>query len=488
MTIAAYIWVLTIAFLIGMIGIGIWTSKRAQSNFSEYAIGGKQIPFYLLFFTFFATVFGVGNFIGHADKGAQIGLAWLPYIWGEQGGKIVMALTIAAFAARYSFSTMAEFIDNLIVKDRFVRALAGVLLSLVGIAWTGAQAMGFGDMYHIFTGADPTVIVILSAVVFIFYTMAGGMMACIWTDFIQGIMIVVFGVIFYLGAFSVINFNFTNLGIKAIQISPKLWSFSGVSPVAILTLFLTAIMGQFTQQVTWQRFFGARDEKQAKFSYLYTAIIATICVSLTAIVGIITRVYLPGVKTGTSIALVKELFPMWMQLGMFLLIAGAGFSTASSYLNSAAVNITNDVILPYLPGASEKTSVRIAQIVTVTIGVASLIGTMKFKYLIDYVAFGYAVCGATMFPLLVVGLVWRKDKAQGFSADNSRITPMAAKVGIIIGATVTLFFELTPSLKSTWGGGVIPGAIVTSLLLILISAISQPVEAKLGTTRTKNLV
>lgn len=478
MNVAAGIWILTVVYLGALVVIGILTSKRAGSSFSEYAIGGKQVPYVLLFFTFIATVFGVGNFVGHADKGAQVGLAWLPYIWGEQGGKIVVALTIAAVAAKYSFSTMAEFLENLVVKDRMVRALAGILLSLIGIAWTGAQAMGIGSLYQIFTGADPTLIVILSSIVFIFYTVAGGVMAVIWSDLIQGIMIVIFGIAFYIGSFSLIDFNLANLGAKAAEVSPELWSFTGVSSIGILTLFLTALMAQFTQQVTWQRFFAAKDPRQARSSYLWTAILAVTFVSLTAITGIIAKVYMPEVQSGTSVALVKEFFPWWVQLGMFLLVAGATLSTADSYLNSAAINITNDVIIPYFPNLAEKSKILIARVVTICVGLVSIIGTMKFKYLIDYVAFGYSICGATLFPLLVLGLWWRKDKSLGFSAENSKITPIAAKVALIGGALVTLYFELTPSLKSTWGGGVIPGSLVTAGLLVIISLFSEDAKTK----------
>src|SRR5699024_4468895 len=145
---------ITIGYLAVMLFIGFKTRGYSDKSLASYSIADKNMPFYLLMFTFIATTFGAGNFIGHADQGYREGLSWIAFILGEQGAPIILAFTFAKFASQFSFNTLAEFLDNLVVKDRLTRAISGFILCLPGVAWVGVQAMGIGLLYSIFTGKN----------------------------------------------------------------------------------------------------------------------------------------------------------------------------------------------------------------------------------------------------------------------------------------------------------------------------------------------
>lgn len=482
------IWLVTIVYLALMMYIGFWTKKRAEKDMQSYSIAGKQLPFYLLFWTFIATMFGAGNFIGNADKMGAVGVSWLPFIWGEQGGKILFALTLAGFVARFSYNTMADFLDDLVVKNKHVKAISGILLSTLGIAWTGGQAMGIGALYSTFTGANPLFVTWVAAIVFIAYTTMGGLLAVVWTDLIQGILVAIFGIAFYLEAFRVVDFSFAKLGAAVTKIDPKLWSFS-VSPMAIVSAFLAPAMAQFAYQVTWQRCFAAKRPEDARRSYLWTGIICVIAVTFTGFVGLIARTVLPAtVKTGLAPALIKSAFiSPAVTVGMFMLIVAATMSTADSFLNSAAVNLVNDVVATYRPDLTQAQLVSYTRIATVAVGVASMLGTLYFKFIMDYAALGYNLCGATLFPLLVIGLLWKRDPKAPASFRNCPITPTAALVALVAGSVVTVAFQLNVALKAILGGGIVPGAIVTSVLLVVVSLFTaaEPEDLEPAASRVK---
>jgi Na+/proline symporter len=61
------IWIATFALCAVYFYIAFKQKKEAELSFANYAIGGGKIPFFLLFFTHFANIMGVGNFMGHAD-------------------------------------------------------------------------------------------------------------------------------------------------------------------------------------------------------------------------------------------------------------------------------------------------------------------------------------------------------------------------------------------------------------------------------------
>lgn len=478
-----YLWVLTVIYLGLLLYIGYRARKVSINNYKDYAIASKSFPGYMLFFTFFATMWGMTNFVGHGDKTAQLGLSWLPFIWGEQSGKIIFALVLGNFIAKYSYNTLSEFIDDLIVQDKHTKAIVGLLLSTLGVAWTGAQCLAVGQLFSTLTGADTYLVTIITGIVVIAYTAMGGIVSVVWTDLVQGILMVGMGLGYYLFVFSKVNFSFNEIAVRVQAMDPKLWSFEGVSFIGMISLFLTSCMAQFTYQTAWQRFFSAKRPESARNAYLAVGIISVIGISLTALTGLIAKTAGASGQTGLTIWMIKEQAPMWMALVIFLLVGGATLSTADSFLNSGAINIVNDVIKTYKSNLTDQQLVRITTWVTVIMGTLSMLGSLKFKYIVDYAAIGYTISGATVFPLLVIGLLWRKDKTKGFVWSNCNVSAYASRVGLVCGGIVSILFQMVPSLKAIMGGGIIPGAIVTTLLIISISIVNSKTQKEEITTR-----
>ena len=171
--------------------------KKAGVSFTHYAIAGGTLPFFLILFTDIATIMGVGNFIGHSAEGYKIGFANIPFVIGEQGAKVLFALVFAGFAARFTYHTLAELMHDLILRDRISRILIAILTSSIMLAWVSGQAMGLGALFATFTGADPLMMIIIFSFVFIIYTTIGGIYSVVWTDLIQGVVLVGLAIWFY---------------------------------------------------------------------------------------------------------------------------------------------------------------------------------------------------------------------------------------------------------------------------------------------------
>jgi Na+(H+)/acetate symporter ActP len=114
---------------------------------------------------------------------------------------------------------------------------------------------------------------------------------------------------------------------------------------------------------------------------------------------------------------------------------------------------------------------------TVLWGLISLIGALSFTYVFDLVPWGYMAAGGAIFPFVVIGLLWRKRGAKDFTFKSSRVTPMAARWALIIGSIVSMVFHAIQAVKTAVGGGVIPGALVTAVLLVVISLATEKSEA-----------
>ncbi len=466
MGLGTLLWIITIIMCGVFLFISIKFKDEANKSFSNYAIGGKSFPIYLIFFTQFATIMGVGNFVGHAGKGYEVGLPWMAFILGEQGSKIIFALFFAGLAGRFTYNTFPEMIDDLISRDKITRAMGGLLASMIMIAWVGGQGKAFGHIFNIVTGADPIPIIFMFTAVFILYTTLGGVYSVVWTDLIQGVLVVIFGTFFYFYAFSPVHWSFAELSTRLAEVGKaELWSFSGTNGIEILTKFVTGCVGILAAQIYWQRCFAAKDSKTAKNGLLYSGIIAIILVMLTALVGMVILTLNQGLQPDDAMPwFMLNYVPTFVAAVIFALILAAGMSSADSNLNSASILIVNDLIRPFKDNVSDEKLVKYAKILTVIIGIFAACTAIYAQSILSLFSKAYAMAGGGLVPLLLVGLLWKERPNEGFEMGkkNSKVTPWGARIGIIVGAVLTQVTILGPN-------RVLIALIVSALSIIIVS-------------------
>lgn len=475
MELGTLLWILTI-LMCGVFLVISWRVRgEAQSSFSSYAIGGKSFPIYLILFTQLATIMGVGNFIGHAGKGYQIGLPWMAFILGEQGSKIIFALVFAGLAGKFTYNTFPELIHDLIVRDKVTRALGGILASMIMIAWVGGQGKAFGNIFNIVTGANPVPIIFLFSAIFILYTTLGGIHSVVWTDLIQGILVLVFGVIFYIYAFSPVDWSIAELGTRLAEVGKaELWSFSNTNGSALLTKFLTGCIGVLSVQAYWQRCFSAKDSKTARNGMLISGVIAIVMVMLTALVGMIILTLNQGLKPDDAMPwFMVNYIPVGISAMIFVLILAAGMSSADSSLNSASILIVNDLIKPFKKGTTDRQLVSYAKWLTVIIGVFAALAGIYASSILSLFSKAYAIAGGGLVPLLLVGLVWKENSNEEFQfgKTNSKVTPWGARAGIILGAVLTQITALGEN-------RVLIALVVSAVSIVIISTLTRNKEQK----------
>lgn len=470
MSLGTLFWLITIV----MCGIFLWISWKvkddAGSSFSNYAIGGGTFPIWLILCTQFATIMGVGNFIGHAGKGYALGTSWLPFILGEQGSKILFALLFAGIAGKFTYNTVAEFADDLFVHDKVTRAMAGLLATCIMIAWVGGQGKAFGSIFNVATGADPSLVIFFFSAVFILYTTLGGIYSVVWTDLIQGIMVLIFGTIFYIYAFQPVNWSFAELGARLTEMGKaEMWGTQNIDAMGAINKFVIGTVGVLSAQIYWQRCFSAKDSKTARNGLLISGILAVVLVMLTALVGMVIYTLNPNLESGDAMPwLMIHYMPVWLSAMVFTLILAAGMSSADSNLNSAAVLIVNDLIKPFRPDIEDKKLVRMATWLTVIIGVFACVAAIKASSILGLFSKAYAMTGGGLVPLIIVGLLWkeRPDEPFKMGVKNSKITPWGARTGIVVGAVMT-------QLSALGEYRTLIALVTSAILIVVVSSITR---------------
>lgn len=462
MSVAGMIWTLTIAFCAIFLYISARVQRQAKVSFAAYAIAGHSLPLYLVAFTQIATIMGVGNFSGHASMAFTRGLPHLWFILGEQGSKILFALVFAGFAGRFTYITVSEMMDDLIHRDKVSRAIVAVLTGSIMIAWTGGQGKGLGELFAALTGMPAVPMIILFSAVFIVYTAMGGIYSVVWTDLVQGILCLVFGVAFYYYALAPVRFSGAVIyeGLAKAG-AAKLWTFS--APFAqVANTFLTGCLGILAAQAYWQRCYASKTPKIARDGMLAGGIVAVVFTMLTALVGIATRSIAPNIKAGQVVAyLMANLVPIWVVGVIFTLMLAAGMSSADSCLNSAAVIVVNDLIKPF-GKFDDETLVKMSVWLTVALGIFACAAAVVSPTIIGLFSKAYTLAGGGIVPVLLVGLAWKKTGLPfQMGTRNSRVTAWGARVGLVAGAAISYKY------------GVLYGAPVGLVATALVSALTQ---------------
>ena len=468
------IWIATFALCAVYFFIAIKQKKEAELSFSNYAIGGGKIPFFLLFFTHFANIMGVGNFMGHAGSAYINGLPWLAFIVGEQGSKIIFAIFFAGLAGRMTYNTFPEMIDDLITRDKITRALCGVLASSIMIAWVGGQGKAFGELFATFTGVSPEPIIIIFTVMFVVYTTMGGMLSLVWMDLIQGVICVGFGAIFYLIAFSKIDFSMAVLGQKLAAVGKaELFTFAGTDKISLITKFVTGCIGILVAQLYWQPCYAAKSPLVARRSMFFGGGVAIIYTVLTAMVGLVILTLNQGLDANSAMPwfMLNEVSPV-VTVMIFILVFAAGMSSADSNLNAAAILITNDLVRPFRKNEmTDAEMIKLTRILTVAIGAAAAFGGIYASTIMSLFSKAYSMAGAGLVPLLVIGLLWKENSAEEhtMSKKNSKITPWGARVGIVVGSVLSQMPALGPN-------AVLIALTASAVCIVVISLLTQNVK------------
>lgn len=446
--------------------IGIKTRGKAK-NAEDYFIGGKRTGTFLLFLTAWASFSGAGNFIGQAGRGALEGISayWLWLGEGLMGG-IIMGYILAPYLARFKYLSMPHFVSGyLFGGDHYIRRVGGLAALMPNVVWPGAQIMGVSYVLEQVFGIDYRIAVIVCGIVFIFYTVSGGLEAVIYADAFHGTIQMIFAVVVIFFGLKLFHFDFGYLQDQIMQVDPAKWDLFAEKPTVIVTGFLTGLVGAVSNPIFWNRAFAAKDVQTAKRSYGITFFMNIIMVFIMITIGIASLMYTNAGDQALVWVILNKMPPV---CGIILAesVLAACMSCADTHLNCAAANVVSDIIDPDSKLDGEK-SIKYAKAATLAAGIVAILSGLYAPFIYALGTYGYTVCGGVLIPLFVMGLIFRDRKSEEFS---SGLSIKAARIGVTLGIAAAVAFEVIPPLAAVFGGGVIPAIAATVLGTLIPNA------------------
>ncbi|MFO1077332.1 MAG: sodium/solute symporter [Planctomycetota bacterium] len=187
--------VVFLAFVAGVIGIGIWKGRH-EGDSESYFLAGRGLSWWLIGFSLIAANISTEQFVGMSGQAADyVGLAIASYEWMAAITLVVCAFFFLPKFLRAGIYTIPEFLEYRFNKA--ARSMMAVFTMIVYVGVTIAAVVYSGALmiHTLFPDVGVTAgswfIGVLAAV----YVAAGGLKACAWADLIQGSALIVGGAI-----------------------------------------------------------------------------------------------------------------------------------------------------------------------------------------------------------------------------------------------------------------------------------------------------
>ena len=336
---------------------------------------------------------------------------------------------------------------------------------------------------------------VLSAIVIVSYTAAGGFLAASTTDFVQSI-IMTFALLFVL-VYSTAVAGGVDAVLANAKALPGYFSFSETyvvktqtaAPYTFLTIVSTMAwgLGYFGMPHILLRFMAIENKDKLALSRRVASVWVLVAMFVAVAIGIVG-------KAMTSAGLVKNLTdsntetiiiqiantiashgPL-MAVGAGLVLAGilaSTMSTADSQLLAAASSVSQDILQGTMQAntkkkaLSQKQSMFAARITVIVIAIlAMIIARDPASSIFKIVSFAWAGFGASFGPLVLASLFWKRTTFEG------------ALAGMVAGgASIFVWKFLVAPMGGVFGiYELLPAFLISLLVLVAVSLMTEPDE------------
>lgn len=456
-------------YLVIMLGIGIFASKRAGASSSAFIVAGRNMPIWLCSTTIVATWFGGGTMMGGAGASYERGL--LGVIADPFGGALCLFLVGFFFVRifrRLRLLTFIEFFENRYGKVASTIAAIGSISSNIG--WTGALLVAFGFVFQTLTGIPVEIGIMGGAVVVFVYTAVGGMWAVAITDFVQMVVIAV-GLVCLL---IVVLIDVGGWGAIAPHLPEDTFRMTPKEPnptvwLNYLRAWLIFGLADITAQTLMQRAFSAKNEQVAQNSF-YLAGVGHLSIGMIPVtLGIIASVTMPGLVDPETVIpelALAHLHPVAIAVFVGALLAAIMSSADSALLASASIFSVN--IMPlFKRDLSDKARLLATRLAIPVFGSIAVYVALRVQVVYNLILDANSVILVSVVVPFAVGIYWKKANRSGALASMA--------IGFIVWLWSILF---APDLPGDLLG--LLAGLITMLIVVPLTQQIDPPKALLN--------
>ncbi|MEM7587811.1 MAG: sodium/solute symporter [Acidobacteriota bacterium] len=385
---------IVVLYLGTIAGIGLWMS-RGTATTGGYFVADRQVPRWVVGFTLMATLISSNTLVAHPAIVYQKGMILVPGFMVLPFVLILVAYYVVPFYRRVVGMSAYEYIGR-----RF--GLGGRLYTSLGFLLErtfdlGVTLVTTAVAVNVMTGWELTSVILGIGLFTMAYTTLGGIRAVVWTDAIQGVLLIGGGFLILLrllfapeaGApFAVVGeaWRHGRFDLGSTEVS---WQSLQGSGTPTLWVFLFAMALQWSRrficdQHMVQRYLLAKTDAEARRGTLLGALLSVPVLVLFNLIGALLFGFYQLAPTAAP-AIGDQILPHFIVhhlpagvIGLMLAaILAASMSSMSSDLNSLATVLTRDYIQRFWPRLDDRRLLRLGRLMVSLCGLVAIwLGTL----------------------------------------------------------------------------------------------------------------
>lgn len=445
--------IIFIVYLLGIVLFGISFYQKERTS-DDYSTGSGTLPSWAIGLSIFATFVSSISFL--ALPGIAFLSNWNAFVFS-------LSIPVAIFMAIKFFIPLYRKVGSPSAYTFLEERFGPWAKNYVASFWLLTQVMRVAVILYLLAlpmyvilDWDMRIIIIITGISVMIYSIFGGIKAVVWTDAIQAIILISGAVI----TLAVLMFSLPEGPLQYFEVAAEHNKFSlgsfGLS-LTESTFWVVFIYGIFINLQNYgidqnyiQRYMSARDEKEAISSAFGGGLLYIPVSLLFFMIGTGLFVYYnvypdllpaeynePGMSDSVFPYFIVNGLPIGMTGLLIASIFAAGMSTISTSLNSGATVILSDFYKRYTKRqVTEKESVRVLYIASAVICILGILISfyiIRVESALDVWWDLAGIFSGGMLGLFLLGYFSKK------------VTNMPAIIGVIIGLLVIIWMSLSPA-------------------------------------------
>lgn len=417
--------VIFILYLLILLGIGLYFSRKASLSSESYLLGGREVGPAVTALTMQSTSMSGFMFLGGPALAFQHGWFAIFYAIGDAGGGIinlsVLGKRMRRMSERFGALSPIEYLEKR-YESAAIRIVGSIIATVFLFAYVFAQFLAAGKALETLTGWKYEWAVIIGVGIIVIYTVAGGYLAVVWTDFFQalvmllGVALLVTVGLFYVGGLSGLNESMGEVDVSYLSIWGKDYIYYGQWGV-ILGSSLIYMIGYMGLPHVVVRHMSMKSTKTVKTATIWTTVYNQLFAYAPYLLGFMGIVLLPNLSDPEMVipTLAYTFFPGIFAALILSAVMAAIMSTSDSILMQAGTILSRDVYQRFIDKkASQNKLIIVSRLSVLLAGVIGIVvAVVQPPKVFDLVIFAFGTMGNAFLVPYVAAVYWRNANKVG---------------------------------------------------------------------------
>lgn len=401
--------------------IGAWATRRTRSA-KDFFVAGHGIGLFALTLAAMSATLSGFAFIGGPGLVYSRGLGAvyliLPAAVTSSMGAWMLAKRMRLLGEVRGLITVPDAIAAR-YRSPLAQGLSGVAILVATVGYMATNLLALGLVIDAIFATGLGVGIWLGTAIVLAYSVAGGILAGVYTDVFQGSLMALASVLVFVYTLKV-GGGMAGISETVVAADPAfLGPFGSMGAGGALSLFFVFGIGSLGQPHVVHKFYMLRDPRKLKWYPLLVTVALLVTMLLYVGVGFAVKALVVrgelaplAVQDDATPTFLLRYTPVLLSALVFSGVAAAIMSTVNSFMSIGAAAVTHDI--PVALGRTVANELRWGRISTVLISVLAALLAQGSGALVAFLGiFGWGLFASTLVPALAVGLNWEGATREG---------------------------------------------------------------------------